>query len=406
MSRKDFMAKNKNLDLFGDDTTSQGSEDNFAAMLEMSEKGIGKNLRNGDSFRGEIISIGKEESFVATGTPVDGLIPTRELLDENNELKYKVGDFLDVVVLRSREGELRLGKKGSLSSSETDSLEDAHDMELPVEGKVTEVCNGGFRVLIQGKTAFCPVSQMDFRVDADHTSYIGKKFDFMITQFEKKGRNIVVSRRKILDLQKAEFEGTFMQKHQPGETLNGVITRLESFGAFVSLENGIEGLVHVSELAWSRIHHPSEVVKSGQTVQVKILKVDDVDGRLKISLSIKQAGGESEPWLQVPQNYPVGTTVSGKVEKKEAFGLFINIAPGITGLLPKSQWRDSLTPSDYENKKRGDEIVVRVLNIDFENRKMSFSLPGENEDLSWKAHTEVKSQGLGTFAELFKNAKK
>lgn len=397
--------KTKNNNLFGDESTTP-QEDNFAALLEMSEKGFGKRFKNGDSFRGEIISIGKEESFISTGTPKDALIMTRELNDENNQLKYKLGDFIEVVVTRNTENELRVSKKGSLNSSiETDSLEDAYDMELPVEGKVTEVCNGGFRVSVHGKTAFCPVSQMDYRVDADHSSYIGKKFDFLITQFENKGRNIIVSRRKLLDLQKAEFEGTFIQKHQLGEILSGTVTKMENFGAFVRLENGLEGLVHISEISWSRIQHPKEILSIGQPIQVKLLKVDEEGPRLKISLSVKQAGGEGEPWLQVPVKFPVGSIHQGKIEKKETYGFFINLSPGITGLLPASQWKAALNHNDYEGKKKGDILMIKINQIDFENRKLSLTIPENEEDQSWKDHTPTKSQGLGTMAELFKNFK-
>lgn len=400
MAKKDF---------FGDDVEKTGSQD-FASLLAESDKGF-KSIKTGDHIRGEILSIGKEEAFVSTGTPTDGTILLRDLLDENKQLKYKVGDFIDVVVTRMKGSEILLSKKGSTSSQDVDSLEDAFDMELPIEGKVLELCNGGFRVQLQGqavgKTSFCPVSQMDFRV-TDQQEYVGKKFDFMITQFSEKGRNVVVSRRRILDLQRAENEGGFMQKHEIGKNLKGRITRLERFGAFVELEPGIEGLVHVSELSWSRVHHPEEVVKPGQDVEVKLIKIEDQDGRLKISLSIKQAGGDGEPWLMVPQKFPAGTVVKGTVEKKESFGLFVNLGPGVTGLLPKSKWREAADPSSIESKKRGDEITVQVDQVMFEERKISLRIPGEAEDTSWKEHASTKASvankgfGSGAFADLAK----
>ncbi len=397
MSKKDF---------FGDDVEKTDSQD-FASLLAASDRGL-RSLKVGDTIHGEILSIGKEEAFVSTGTPTDGTILLRDLLDENKQLKYKVGEFIDVVVTRMKGSEILLSKKGSTNSQDVDSLEDAFDMELPIEGKVLELCNGGFRVQLQGqaagKTSFCPVSQMDFRV-TDQQEYVGKKFDFIITQFSEKGRNVVVSRRRILDLQRAENEGGFMQKHEIGATLKGRITRLERFGAFVELEPGIEGLIHISELAWSRVHSPEEIVKPNQPVEVKLLKIEDTDGRLKISLSLKQAGGEGEPWLMVPQKFPVGTTVKGTVEKKESFGLFVNISPGVTGLLPKSKWRDSTEASGIENKKRGDEIMVQVDQILFEERKLSLRLPGEADDQSWREHsssTQSKGFGAGAFAGLAK----
>ncbi|WP_347356515.1 S1 RNA-binding domain-containing protein [Bdellovibrio sp.] len=387
-------------DIFGDDVPATKDFASFEELFAQSEKGLKTRLSVGDQVHGEILSIGKEEAFVSTGTPTDGMILTKDLLDENKEVKYKVGDYIDCVVTSIKGGEVRLAKKGSLNAS-TDSLEDAFDMELPVEGRVTETCNGGFRVSIQGKTAFCPISQIDSRFVQDANEYVGKKFDFMITQLDPKGRNIVVSRRKVLDLQKAENEGTFMLKHQPGALLEGKIMRLEKFGAFVELEAGIEGLIHVSELSWSRVHDPKEVVMAGQPVTVKLLKMEEIDGRLKISLSLKQADGAGNPWMTVPQKFPVGTVVQGKVEKKETYGLFVNIAPGVTGLLPRSKWRDSVEAAQYENKKRGDDVTVQVDQILFEEKKISLGLPGEAEDMSWKSHSTAAS-GLGAMADALK----
>ncbi|MGZ3690975.1 MAG: S1 RNA-binding domain-containing protein, partial [Pseudobdellovibrio sp.] len=215
-------------DVFGDEVDVKGKTD-FASLFEQSLGTIGKKLSTGDSFNGEILSISKEEAFISTGTPTDAMILTSELLDENKNVKYKVGDRIDVVVVKTKGGEIRVAMKGTRkSNNDLDSLEDAHDMELPVEGRVTEVCNGGFRVSIQGKTAFCPVSQMDYKVQ-DHQSYVDKKFDFLITQFDPKGRNLVVSRRRLLDLQKVENEGQFLDTAKSGDIFTGTVSRIEKF---------------------------------------------------------------------------------------------------------------------------------------------------------------------------------
>lgn len=390
-------------DIFGDEVNVKAGGD-FASMFENSMGGIGQKLKNGDGFTAEILSIGKEEAFVTTPTSTDAMILKADLLDDNRELKYKVGDRIDVVVINTKGGEIRVAKKGSRkANSDMDSLEDAADMEMPVEGRVTEVVNGGFRVSIQGKLAFCPVSQMDFKV-TDPASYVEKKFDFIITKYEAKGRNIVVSRRKLLDLNKAEKEGSFLESAKPGDIFTGKITRLEKFGAFVDLGDGVEGLVHISEIGWSRLQDPSEAVSVGQTVSVKLLKMDDVDGRLKISLSIKQAGGEGDPWMQVPANFPVGSVHKGTIEKKEQYGFFVNIAPGVTGLLPKSKLRDSVDAQSFENKKKGDVINVQIDEILFEQKRISLGLPKEMEDTSWKSVDTKKSgftnTGLGNLASM------
>ena len=210
-------------DVFGDELDVKAKTD-FASLFEQSLGTVGKKLSVGDVFNGEILSISKEEAFISTGTPVDAMILTSELLDEEKNLKYKVGDRLDVVVVKTKGGEIRVAKQGARkSNADLDSLEDDHDMELPVEGRVIEVCNGGFRVSVQNKIAFCPVSQMDYKVQ-DHQSYVNKKFDFLITQFDPKGRNIVVSRRRLLDQQKVENEGQFLDTAKSGDIFNGTVS--------------------------------------------------------------------------------------------------------------------------------------------------------------------------------------
>lgn len=391
-------------DAFGDELDVKAKTD-FASLFEQSLGTVGKKLSTGDTFTGEILSISKEEAFISTGTPVDAMILTSELLDENKELKYKVGDRLDVVVVKTKGGEIRVAKQGARkSNADLDSIEDAFDMELPVEGRVTEVCNGGFRVSVQNKTAFCPVSQMDYKV-LDHQSYVNQKFDFIITQFDPKGRNIVVSRRKLLDLQKTENEGQFLDTAKSGEIFTGKVTRIEKFGAFVTLDSGVEGLVHISEIGWSRIQDPSEVVSVGQNVSVKLLKAEEVDGRMKISLSIKQAGGEGDPWMQVTEKFALKSIHKGTVEKKETYGLFVNLAPGITGLLPKSKWRDSVEHQMYETRKRGDTLQVQIDEILFEQKKISLGVPAEYDDQTWKNVTTKSgfaNSGLGGLADLLK----
>jgi small subunit ribosomal protein S1 len=249
-------------------------------------------------------------------------------------------------------------------------------------------------VSIQNKTAFCPLSQMDYKV-TDQQSYINKKFDFLITQFDPRGRNLVVSRRRLLDLQKAENEGQFLSTAKPGDIVTGTVKRFEKFGAFIELGGGVEGLCHISEIGWSRLQDPSEVLSLNQTVQVKILKVEEVDGRIKISLSVKQAGGDGDPWNMVPEKYKVGSVHTGIVEKKEQYGLFVQIAPGITGLLPRAKWRDHTDAATYENKKKGDTFSVQVDEVLFEQKRISLGIPGMSEDHSWREHSADSKNKTG-----------
>lgn len=440
-------------DLFGDDLPKNldaSSEEDFATLLNRSFAVGAKRLAPGDTFRGEILTIGKEQAFISTGTPVDGILPIRELLGPSTgktvagapsatkgpaEQTFKVGDSIEVQVVRVREGEILLRRKNSTAAADdVESLEDAFDMEIPVEGKVLEAVKGGFRVSVQGRPAFCPISQIDLRSGKDAAEYVGKKFDFLITQLDESRRNFVVSRRRVLELKRAEDEGEFLQAHQPGEILRGRVTRLEKFGAFVELNlhgtitsdsaagegdahvgSGIEGLIPISELSWSRVQNPGEIVHIGQDVEVKLIRVVEEDTRLKISLSLKQAGGEGDPWFKVTQRFPVGTIADGTVERKEAYGLFVNLAPGVTGLMPRSKWRDHVDGQKFENKKKGDTFPVQVDQILFEERKLTLAPPDEARDESWRTHASAApasargsgapATGFGTMADLLKDFK-
>ena len=250
-------------------------------------------------------------------------------------------------------------------------------MELPIEGKVTEVVNGGFRVQIMGQTAFCPISQMDTRRIEDSTLYIGKKFEFRITQFEK--RNIVVSRRRLLEEQKSLSVDAFMQDHRPGDTLQGVVTRLESFGAFIEVAPGLEGLAHISEVSWSRVAHPQEAVQLGQVVQVKILKIEEVNGRLNVSLSVKQA--QATPWENLPEGIREGNIVEGKVTRCMKFGAFVEVAPGIEGLVPLSEmsYTKRVVKSD-EIIKEGEKVHVLIKEIRLDERRLLLSVKDAGGD--------------------------
>lgn len=392
------MAKKKSMDLFEEDHAPK-EQNEFEALLNSSGI-VARGLRPGDRFRGEILSVSGSEAFISTGTPVDAVLP----ISPNAE-PLKTGEFVDVVVVRARDGEVMVKIAGSVGvGGDADSLEDAFDMEIPVEGVVLEAIKGGFRIKVQGQKAFCPISQIDFNC-SNPADYVGRKFDFIITKFEG-GRDIVVSRRKLLDLERASAEGDFLKTVEPGSIFMATITRLERYGAFCRLENGIEGLIPVSEMAWNRIHHPQEVVNLGQVVQVKLLQAVEDGSRLKVSFSLKQGGSVVDPWATLENDFPVGTPAEGTVERKESFGLFINIANGVTGLLPRSAWRDAVDGSQFENKRRGDKVKVRVDRIDLDSRKLSFSLPRDDEDDSWRSHeTSAPSKSLGTLADLLKNVK-
>jgi small subunit ribosomal protein S1 len=389
-------------DMFGDDD-SQNKKNDFAAMFEESVQGYTKSYGKGDKVTAEVVTLGKDEVFVNISGR-DGMVPRAELLDADSQLKVKVGDQVTLYVVKSQEGLLVLSAKAS-GKALADDLEDAFDFETPVEGRVTEVVNGGFRVSIMGKLAFCPISQMDTKPITEPESYIDKKFEFIITKFEKGGRNIVISRRRMMDMEKLENQGSFMDQHQAGDVMNGRVTRIESYGAFVELTPGIDGLVHISEVSWSRLAHPSEALELGQEITVKVLKIEeDASGRLKISLSRKQA--EEDPWMTAYKEFAVGSVYTAKIRSKERFGFLMELKPGIVGLLPKSAFREVADEREMEKKNPGETLKVQIQNVNTVEKKISLSFPREQEDNSWQGFTSSSggsSKGLGTLADQFKN---
>lgn len=365
-----------NKDLFGDDVTST-AHDEFASLLATHDPQSQRALKVGDKITGEILSIGKEECFLSTGTTNDGLLLTSELKDADGKINNKVGDQIEVYVNQIKGSEIRLSKKSSHADAE--NLEDAFDCMIPVEGRVSEVCNGGFRVSLMGKTAFCPISQMDSKPITQAEDYVGKKFEFLITQFEKRGRNIVVSRRKVLDQQKDEASAAFTEDHKIGDLMKGVVTRVEKYGAFVELSPGLEGLVHISEISWSRVNDPNDVVKVGDSLSVKILKIEDQGGQLKISLSSKQA--TDAPWTTAHQQLKAGDILEGTVTQCLKFGAFVQVLPGIEGLIPLSEmsYTKRVLRSD-ELIKPGERVRVLLKEINPEDRKLLLSLKDANGD--------------------------
>ena len=248
---------------------------------------------------------------------------------------------------------------------------------MPIEGKVTGERKGGYTVQIANTEAFCPFSQMDARgVKKEPAEYIGEKFSFLITEYSDEGRNIVLSRRRILEQEAAKQLAKLKETLEVGDIVSGIVTRIMPFGAFVDL-GGAEGMVHVSELGWSRGLKPEEVVQEGQTVQVKVLDLDwgDDDKRERISLSVKQA--EVDPWERILTDdaYAVGARRRGKVARLADFGAFITLEPGIDGLAHVSQLGvEQHVKHPSEVLAEGDEVDVTILGVDPERRRLSLCI--------------------------------
>lgn len=377
-------------DEFDDESSSKSND--FAKMFEESMSGVGKKLSPGDRVKGEILTIGKEEVFVSTGTVDDGVVLKRDLLDGEGQFNHKAGDVLDLFVTQVKGGQILLSPKPTAKNIAED-LEDAFDMMLPVEGRVTEICNGGFRVSVLGKSAFCPISQIDLRRVDDAAAYVGKKFEFVITQFSERGRNVVVSRRKLLEEQQELSRSAFTEDHKPGDLVQGLVTRIEKFGAFIELAPGLDGLAHISELAWSRVNDPAEVVKIGQQVRAKVLRIEQgANGRMNVSLSLKAV--EPEPWENMPNELETGRVVEGRVTRCMKFGAFVEIAAGIEGLVPLSEmsYTKRVVRSD-ELIKEGERVMVMIKEINPEDRRMLLSLRDGQGNDPWAMVTTKFPEG-------------
>jgi small subunit ribosomal protein S1 len=390
-------------DIFGDDNSDQSKKNEFAALFEQSVNKKSKEIEKGDKVFGEIISIGTTEVFVALESNQDGVVLKSELL-EDGVFPFKVGEHLELFVMKKSDGLYQLTTKAS-NKALAESIEDAFDLGTPIEGRVTESCNGGYRVSIMGKAAFCPISQIDYKVSQDEKTYIDKKFDFIITKFEQGGRNIVVSRRKALELTQQDQLNEFLTTHRAGSVLRGEVTRLEDYGAFVKVAEQVEALLPISEISFSRIKHPSESVQIGDKFDVKILKIDDQGERVRISVSKKQV--ESNPWAsELESKLQIGTVVQGHVKKLMPFGAFVEVLPGIEGLVPLSEmsYKKRVLKSD-EFFKEGDFIPVMVKSIDSEQRRILLSYKDSDGDPWLMAMSQFKenspAEGVITKKEKF-----
>jgi small subunit ribosomal protein S1 len=355
-----------------EDDVESGANEDFARLLEESFKGSRKRLNPGDRVRGEVLSLGREHVIVSTGTPYDGLVPREDLLDVAGQPRVKVGEFVDLFVTQIRGTQTYLSPNPTAKNL-ADDLEDAYRRDLVVEGKVEELQNGGFRVTLMGKRAFCPVSQIDLKYVEKPEEYLEKRFDFKITQYSERGRNIVVSRRRLLEEQKGHAQLAFLEQKNPGDTVEGTVSRLEKFGAFVEIAPGLEGLAHISELSWSRVNEPGEVLELGQHVSAKILKIEREGERMKISLSLKQV--QAEPWLNLPPEIQEGRVLPGRVTRCLKFGAFVELYPGIEGLIPLSEMSYTKRVVNAEELvKPGERINVKVKEVDAFARRISLSL--------------------------------
>jgi len=364
---------------FKDRNGIEEGEASFAELFEQYSDGGGDDLNVGDKVTGKVIQVGESTVFVDTGTKLDGIVEKAELLDEEGNCTVAEGDVVELYVVGKDSGGIKLSRAlsgvGGLAM-----LEEAKSGNLPVEGHVDSTCKGGFNVTVMQRRAFCPVSQIDNRFVEDAEAYVGQTLEFLVTKLEQRGRNIVLSRRDLLEREAVLAREAFTAETKEGDVVEGTVTRLAPFGAFVEIMPGIDGLVHISQLSHARISSPDEAVTVGQKVKAKITRVDHDDkGRLKISLSMKELA--QDPWDTVAATYAVGEVVTGKVVRLADFGAFVEIGPGIDGLVHVSEMSYTKRinkPADFV--KEGQEVAVKIKSIDLDSRRIGLSMKDAEGD--------------------------
>ena len=327
----------------------------------------------GDRVSGVLVRVGEENSFIDFGGRSEGLVATNELKGEDGELVFAVGEPLEAFVV-SASDEVRLSRFLKGEDREADMLYKAFKSGAPIEGRVMAVNKWGLGVELAGTRAFCPISQIDTAFVQNPEEYRDKTLQFKIIRFRDRGRSIVLSRRALLEVEQEKQATTVRAQIAVGETVTGTVTRLETFGAFVDLGHGVEGLVHVSELKHERVANPQEVVETGQEVKVKILDTKSLGSRRKERISLSMKALETDPWGEVRAKFPQGSVVSGKVEAIETYGAFVELAENVRGLVHVSEMADRRVNHPRDVVSIGDEVKVAVVELDNKRKRMRLSI--------------------------------
>jgi small subunit ribosomal protein S1 len=351
-----------------------GSAEDFLAAIDKTIK----YFNDGDIVEGTIVKVDRDEVLLDIGYKTEGVIPSRELSikhDVDPSEVVSVGDEIEALVLQKedKEGRLILSKKRAQYERAWGTIEEKKERDEVVEGTVIEVVKGGLIIDI-GLRGFLPASLVEMRRVRDLQPYVGKVLEAKIIELDKNRNNVVLSRRAWLEQTQSEVRSDFLNKLAKGQVRSGVVSSIVNFGAFVDL-GGVDGLVHVSELSWKHIDHPSEVVEVGQEVTVEVLDID-LD-RERVSLSLKAT--QEDPWRQFARTHAIGQVVPGKVTKLVPFGAFVRVQDGIEGLVHISELAERHVEIPEQVVNVGDELLVKVIDIDLERRRISLSLKQANE---------------------------
>jgi small subunit ribosomal protein S1 len=341
--------------------------EDFAAMFEASIQA--KRFEKGQTLEGTIVAIGPEVAFVDVGGKGEATIEVDELKDAEGDLEVAVGDRIQAMVV-STQGGLLLSRKLARGAATDRQLEDAFHTGLPVEGKVEKAIKGGFEVRIGRQRAFCPISQID-TPRTDSLAHEGRVYRFRIVEYKEGGKNLVVSRRALLEEEQRATAAGIRQSIVVGAVMTGRVASVRDFGAFVDLGGGVQGLLHVSEMNWSRVADPSQFIKPGEEITVKVLRVDD--DRQKISLGLKQL--TEDPWSRVRDTYEIGQVHTGRVTRITDFGAFVELEPGVEALAHSSTFAPTGQSGGFSRLVApGMKRAFEILSIDFEKKRIGVAL--------------------------------
>ena len=377
-----------------DTVAATGSSESFAALFE--ESLARKEMRVGEVITAEVISIDANHIVVNAGLKSESYILTEEFFNDRGEIEVKPGDFVQVAIdaLEDGFGETRLSRDKAKRLAAWMDLEQALEKGTQVQGLINGKVKGGLTVMVNGIRAFLPGSLVDIRPVKDTSPYENKVMDFKVIKLDRKRNNVVVSRRAVLEASQGAERQALLSSLQEGAVVKGIVKNITDYGAFVDL-GGIDGLLHITDLAWRRVKHPSEVLAVGDEVEAKVLKFDQEKNR--VSLGMKQLG--EDPWVGLSRRYPQGTRLFGKVSNLTDYGAFVEIEQGIEGLVHVSEM-------DWTNKnvhpsrvvQLGDEVEVMVLEIDEDRRRISLGMkqckanPWEEFSMNYKKGDKVKGQ--------------
>ncbi|MFL9609084.1 30S ribosomal protein S1 [Methylobacillus pratensis] len=351
-------------------STTTSSMESFAALFE--ESLARQEMRSGEVITAEVVSVDDDFVIVNAGLKSESVIPASEFRNDRGELEVNAGDFVKVCIesLEDGYGSTKLSREKAKRLAAWQDLEEAMNESRIIKGMVNGRVKGGLTVMVNSIRAFLPGSLVDLRPVKDTTPFENKEWDFKVIKLDRKRNNVVVSRRAVLEETMGADREALLESLKEGAVVKGIVKNITDYGAFVDL-GGIDGLLHITDLAWRRVKHPSEVLTVGEEVEAKILKFDQEKNR--VSLGIKQLG--DDPWVALGRRYPVGTRLFGKVTNLTDYGAFVEIEPGIEGLVHVSEM-------DWTNKnvhpakiaQLGDEVEVMILEIDEDRRRLSLGM--------------------------------